>query len=278
MSFEISIVAAPRQEAITGSNRDQRPVAGGLSPHDRTRLRQNPLLAALSAETFELLIPACEILTPGREVLVFAQGTAADALHIILDGRVALLGSTPNRRACILEIFGPKEGLLDPSALIDQPHPVSARTIEACRIVRLPMRILRAVMESEAGLCRGIVTLLAQHWRLFLKRLEDQKLRSAPQRLATYLVECAAAADTGANAGIETGGNSGDATGGSRIGPIRFFLTEDRRTLASHLGMTPENLSRVIGQLRPLGVSLNGRAVSIDNLARLRQFGCTSEN
>lgn len=265
MSFETSI-AASQPEAIKGTNRDLRPLAGGLSPHDRTRLRQNPLLATLSAETFDLLLPACEILTPGREALVFAQGSTADALHIILDGRVALLGSTPNRRACILEIFGPKEGLLDPSALIDQPHPVTARTIETCRIVRLPMRALRAAMENETGLCRGVVSLLAQHWRLFLKRLEDQKLRSAPQRLATYLVECAMATD------------SGEANASSNSGPIRFFLTEDRRTLASHLGMTPENLSRVIGQLRPLGVSLNGRAVSIDDLAGLRQFSCTADS
>ena len=38
------------------------------------------------------------------------------------------------------------------------------------------------------------------------------------------------------------------------------------------------SINRVIGQLRPLGVSLNGRAVSIDDLAGLRQFSCTADS
>lgn len=275
LSLESSIGIHP-QEMVRRANPEQRPAEtsgghAGLVPqplltHDRARLRQNPLLAALSAESFDALLPACDVITPGRDTQLFAQGSAAEALHIILDGRVALLGSTPDRRACILEIFAAKEGLIDPSALIDQPYAVTARTIEACRIARLPMRALRILLDHEAGLSRGIVAQLAQHWRLFLRRLEDQKLRSAPQRLASYLCECATAADL-----------NGGHTDNHQAGPVRFLLTEDRRTLASHLGMTPENLSRVIGQLRPLGVSLNGRAVTIDDLAGLRQFGCTAE-
>lgn len=264
LSFETSLASARPKSAPgnrPGKPGDTQPAVGGsLSSHDRARLRQTPLLSALPPEAFELLLPAIDILAPGRDALLFAQGERADSLHIILDGRVALLGSTPDHRACILEIFSAREGLVDPSALIDQPHPVSARTIEASRIARLPMRALNAALEGEAGLSRSLAALLAQHWRLFLRRLEDQKLRSAPQRLAAYLSECA-----------EAGAGNGAADG-----PIRFILSEDRRTLASHLGMTPENLSRVIGQLRPLGVTLNGRAVSIGDLAGLRQFGCAA--
>lgn len=230
-----------------------------LSGFDRARLRQMPLLAGLPVAAFERLLPAFQILSTGRDAPVFNQGETADALHILLEGRVALLGSTPDHRTCILEILSPQEGLLDPSALLGGVHPVSARTIEACRIAWLPEPAIRDLVDGEQGLCRGAVALLTQHWRLFLRRLEDQKLRSAPQRLAAYLAECA--------------GSSPQPHAG---GPIRFILAEDRRTLASHLGMTPENLSRVIGQLRQHGVELNGRAVTISDLTGLRQFGCAA--
>jgi CRP-like cAMP-binding protein len=229
-----------------------------LSGFDRARLRQSPLLATLPGEAFDRLLPEIHVLAVGRDMPVFHQGEPADALHILLEGRVALLGSTPDNRACILEILGPIEGLLDPSALIGGLHPVSARTIEACRIVWLPEAAVRHLVDAEQGLCRGAVTLLSQQWRLFLRRLEDQKLRSAPQRLAAYLAECAQASQP------------------KDAAPIRFILAEDRRTLASHLGMTPENLSRVIGQLRQHGVELNGRAVTITDLAGLRHFGCAA--
>jgi CRP-like cAMP-binding protein len=232
-----------------------------LSAFDRASLRQTPLLAALSAASFERLLPAFQILTTGRDCPVFSQGEGPDGLYVLLDGRVALMGQTSDHRTCILVILRSDEGLLDPSALIGSPHPVAARTIDSCRIAHLPEAALRELVDSEDGLCRGAVAALVQHWRLFLRRLEDQKLRSAPQRLASYLAECALNANPAAR----------------RLGQVRFILAEDRRTLASHLGMTPENLSRVIGQLRQQGVEFQGRAVTIADLSALRHFGCAAE-
>lgn len=262
MSFAISAIPArTRNQASRGRAALARDQAAPLSGHDLATLRQAPLLSALSPDAFDRLAASFYLIDVPREAAIFSQGDPSDTLHIILSGRVALSGSTPDHRACILEVFGPREGLLDPSALIGAPHPVSARAIEPSRLACLPYADLRAVIEAENGVCRGAVAQLVQHWRLFLRRLEDQKLRSAPQRLASYLVECAEANGTPPR---------------SAATPIRFVLAEDRRTLASHLGMTPENLSRVIGQLRSCGVQLNGRAVAISDLAALRQFGCAA--
>ena len=40
----------------------------------------------------------------------------------------------------------------------------------------------------------------------------------------------------------------------------------DKRTLASLLGMTPENLSRAFGTLKPYGVVVDGARVTLTDL------------
>ena len=46
----------------------------------------------------------------------------------------------------------------------------------------------------------------------------------------------------------------------------------DKRTLASHLGMTPENLSRSFSLLKKYGVRNLGRDIVIDDPSALKQF------
>ncbi|MND04697.1 transcriptional activator FtrB [compost metagenome] len=53
---------------------------------------------------------------------------------------------------------------------------------------------------------------------------------------------------------------------------MEIELVDDRKTLASLLGMTPENLSRTIAQFRDRGVVVSGRLVSILDIAALAAF------
>lgn len=274
MSFNTSIpvgrsgsateaMSRPRRAGVVSRSAPTTPLSG----FDRARLRQSPVLSGLPADIFEQLLAECRILVLGRDAPLFEQGEPAEDLQIVLEGRIALIGRTPDRRTCILALIGPAEGMVDPAALIRGPHAIGARTVEASRVACLPAALALQALDSGSAFGRGALGSLAQHWQLFLRRLADQKLRSAPQRLASYLAECAVdSARPGGAPQRESG----------QPQSVRFVLAEDRRTLASHLGMTPENLSRVIGQLRQHGVELNGRAVTIADLDALRHFGCVA--
>jgi CRP/FNR family transcriptional activator FtrB len=49
-------------------------------------------------------------------------------------------------------------------------------------------------------------------------------------------------------------------------------LTVDKRTLASRLGMTPENLSRNLALLAKYGVKSSGRDIAIEDPSALGKF------
>jgi CRP/FNR family transcriptional activator FtrB len=55
-------------------------------------------------------------------------------------------------------------------------------------------------------------------------------------------------------------------------GGSQFELTEDKRTLAALLGMTPEYLSRAFHMLNKYGVEVSGKQINLTNLKKLNQL------
>jgi CRP/FNR family transcriptional activator FtrB len=112
----------------------------------------------------------------------------------------------------------------------------------------IPAEHFRDVLARDPALNAALVKELSRHWRLLVRQIKDLKLRTAPQRLAAYLLDLA----------------------GGRDGSVE--LPEERRLLAGRLGMTPESLSRAFAQLASEGVSGRGRKVSIADAGQLRKY------
>ncbi len=142
------------------------------------------------------------------------------------------------------------------AAIVASSYPLSARAIEETRIAVIPLTDLWAATERDHGFAMDLARLASGEWQGLLAMLKDYRLRSAPQRFAAYLVRLAKEAGQPEN------------------GAVEIELADDRKTLASLLGMTPENLSRTIAQFRDRGVVVSGRLVSILDVAdacRLRR-------
>jgi hypothetical protein len=91
---------------------------------------------------------------------------------------------------------------------------------------------------------------LAGELRELIKHFKNQRLRTTVERLAEWMLR------------------SDQDAGGTG----HFVIPYGKRVLASHLGMAPENLSRNLASLAPLGVAVRGRHVSLSDRAALAQF------
>jgi CRP/FNR family transcriptional activator FtrB len=78
----------------------------------------------------------------------------------------------------------------------------------------------------------------------------DKKLRTGTKRLANWILRT-------------------DAMQGNQR---TIELTLEKRTLASSLGMTPENLSRSLARLSKYGVRSSGREIVIEDSFALERF------
>jgi CRP/FNR family transcriptional activator FtrB len=149
---------------------------------------------------------------------------------------------------------GRGELVMAAAAISTTTYPLTARAAEECRVASFPLATLWTAADRDHAFAADLARIACGEWRIMIAHLKDHRLRSAPQRFAAHLVRSALAA------------------GQPREGAAEVELVDDRKTLASLLGMTPENLSRTIAQFRERGVTVTGRTVTITDMAGLADF------
>ncbi len=217
---------------------------------DLEQLEKNPVLGPLpESARNELLEDSLELELPAGTTL-FRQGEDARFLRIVLEGRVALVGSSDHKDETVVEFFQTDDVFIIPAVILELPFLMSAKTVEDSRILMIPANRFREVMEREQSLSLAVARELGRHWRLMIRQVKDLKLRSAPQRLGSYLLSLA---DTDRK-------------------HDEIELPEQRGMLARRLGMTPENLSRAFSRLQSSGVQSRGRLIVLSDIPALREF------
>jgi len=180
---------------------------------------------------------------------LFNTGEKADFLHILVDGIVELYTQNGDR-ATTMTIMRPVRSFILAAAYTDQPYLMSARTLSASRILMIPSELVREAIDNDRALMRAAMKELSYGFRYFVRALTDMKLRQSVERLGNYLL-------------IESD---------DRDGAFQFDIPIEKRTLASLLGMTPENLSRAFGVLAAHGVNIDGSVVQILDREKLTTF------
>ena len=221
---------------------------------DRRRLRRLPLFAGASDATVQELLARTPINIVQRHQLAVREGAVPNSVMAVLSGRLALSTQMSGEQPVVIGIVGREELVMPGAAIVASPYPLSARAIEETRIAIVPLSDLWAATERDRSFAMDLARLASGEWQSLLSMLKDYRLRSAPQRFAAYLVRLARE------------------SGRAESGAVEIELVDDRKTLASLLGMTPENLSRTIAQFRERGVVVSGRQVSIADLGALATF------
>jgi len=215
---------------------------------DRALLKTMPLFVGLSAGAVDRLTFGSFVQNLPAGAVLFQQGDPPEFLYILLSGRVALTGRSDEGAEAVIEFFRSGDVFIAPAVILDLPYLMSTRILDDARILMIPAEHFRDQLAHDAALNAGLVKELARHWRLLVRQIKDLKLRTAPQRLAAYLLDLS----SGKGGAIE--------------------LPEERRMLAGRLGMTPESLSRAFSQLAAEGVSGRGKRVNIADPARLQRY------
>jgi len=208
------------------------PIFAEMDPEQRERIFANAFL--------QVFPPALKL---------FDVGQKPDFLHILVDGLVELYTSNGDRTTT-MAIMRPVRSFILAAAYTDQPYLMSARTLSASRILMIPCALIREAIDNDRALMQATMKELSFGFRYFVRALTDMKLRQSVERLGNYLL-------------VESD---------ERGGAFQFDIPIEKRTLASLLGMTPENLSRAFSALGSHGVNIEGSVVQIVDRAKLAAF------
>ncbi len=212
-------------------------------------IRALPLFAEMADPRFELLMQAAYFQRFPASVDLITEGEPADFLHVVVEGIVELYARSSDRET-VMEIVRPIETFILAAVVRDQAHLMSARTLAPSRILMVPSRNVKAIFLEDTVFARAVVGELAGRYRGMVKGLKNQKLRTSVERLANYILRR-----------DREQGSTGT-----------FHLEIEKRTLASLLGMTPENLSRAFSVLAKHGVAVDGAEIRIERPSALSAY------
>jgi CRP/FNR family transcriptional activator FtrB len=216
---------------------------------DRELIRALPLFRDMGAENFEALMSAAFLQRFPPHVAMINEGSLPDFLHIVIEGSVEMFCAHAGHETTI-EIMRPVTTFILAAVIRDEVYLKSARTLTPAQILMIPANTVRDVFGRDAAFARAIVNELATRYRSVVRALKNEKLRTGAERLANWILET-------------------DALQGNRR---CVEMTFDKRTLASRLGMTPENLSRNFALLAKHGVKSAGRDILIEDTSALQRF------
>lgn len=213
-----------------------------------TFLRAHPYFALVPQEQLNVLARQAKRRTFVAGEVLFLTGEPSAGLWIIERGRVKVFKTTPEGREHVLHLLGPGDTFNDVSALDSGPNAASAMAISAGVAWVLRAAVLEAALADDHALALGVIHGLNQRMRQLVVQIEDLALRSVTARLARFLLV-------------------------QRENPSLSGPAVTRALIATHLGTTPETVSRALRTLEETGaLAFDRHRIIIRNAALLREI------
>lgn len=221
-----------------------------MDKHDWEIVRATPLFGTVPKEAALRLLDGLGPRGYDRGVLLFEQGTEADSFFVVLEGWVKIYRTTPEGHETVVTVFRRGEIFAEAAIFMGARYPVSAETVTACRLLRVNGEKLRRVIFENPNLALSMLASASYHLKSLVEQIEQMKRMTGPQRLAEFLLRLCP-------------GNEGACI---------VNLPFEKSLIANRLGMKPESLSRALAKLKPIGVTNERDAVSIEDIGKVVKF------
>lgn len=214
---------------------------------DNEIIAATPLFRGLSSEMSETLVGRALPRMYEKGSMLFHQGEPASAFFIILDGWVKLYRTTADGLEVVLHVFKRGEAFAEAAMFLGGRYPASAETVAPSRLLKIDGEAFRSRIRERPELAMSMLASASYQLKMLVEQIEQIKVRSAPQRIADFLIRIAP----------------------TREGAAVVELPFEKSLLANRLGMKPESFSRALGRLRSYGVTVDREVVRIDDVGRL---------
>jgi CRP/FNR family transcriptional regulator, dissimilatory nitrate respiration regulator len=227
-----------------------------MDPADWRIIRSTPLFALMPSEVVQTLVGHRSSRVYEKGATIFHQGELASSFFLILDGWVKIYRTTPDGLEVVLHVLRRGETFAESAIFGGGRYPVSAETVSTSRLLRIDGDGLRTQICERPDLALSLLSSASHHLDRLTEQLEQIKVRSAPQRIAAFLIRLTPV----------------------REGPVELELPFEKALIANRLGMKPESFSRALGKLKAHGIAVARETVRIADVARLLAYVEYSED
>jgi CRP-like cAMP-binding protein len=215
-------------------------------------LAELPLFRGLAQEPLRFIAGGCHQRTAPKGLVVCEKGSQLDGFFFVMSGRIKLAVLSEDGSERVLDIVLPGTSFAEAAAFLGEPCPAYAQALSESRLLYVGQQRLREAVARWSEVAVAVVGCLARQVYDLTRDLEACCLRSAAQRVASYLFRAATR-------------DGADADGGEVVLPAAKVV------VASSLDLTAETFSRELHDLVRNGiVDVERRTVRVRSLERLR--------
>jgi CRP-like cAMP-binding protein len=218
--------------------------AGRLDP---ASLLAVPLFAGLDRAALAEVVHAGRTHRVPKDTALFAQGTEARTLHLLLHGRLKVVQAGPDGHQIVVRFVGPNEpagvlALLGP----DQVYPATALAVVDCVALSWDRAVLQPLQERHPSLVANAMRALSGRAQDVHARLREQSAERVERRLALALLRLVR------QAGLR-----------EEDGGVRIDFPVTRQDLAEMAGTTLHTASRILSGWEHAGILGGGGRMRI---------------
>lgn len=188
-----------------------------------------------------------------RRTVIFRPGESAAGIHILMSGHVKLALPARDHAEKVIAIVGPGQSFGELGMFLQEPHMLSAESVDHARIVRVDKTAILACIKRNPEFATGMITALGRRLRDLIREIDSWRRRSGVQRVIEFLANELPV----------------DAVQGTAC----VVLPAKKRIIASRLDLTHEHFSRILRELAEASlISVAGPTIAIHDVRKLREL------
>jgi len=217
-------------------------------------LRNAPLFREMNVEHLRYIAEHAHLLTLEKDQFVFHKGDTCRGFYIVVQGNIKISFLSMEGKEHVARIVGPGQSFAEAMAFLKKPSPATVQAMTPAKVLLLPSEVIfKCINDSPACAC-SMLAGLSRRLHLLVTELESVTLNSSQQRIIGFLLQH-----------IQTEPNKDNKT--------QIKLEINKSTIAAHLNITPETLSRILHHLKDAGlISVHGKIIQINDIEKLRSL------
>jgi CRP/FNR family cyclic AMP-dependent transcriptional regulator len=207
-------------------------------------LRAVPIFATANEEALQRLSETAFPRRLARGQVLFVEGERSEHLHVLVEGRLKVLVSSPRGDELVLSVLGPGDALGELSVLDGADRSATAVALDDVALWCVPADAVRVLLGQSPAVALAVAEELAARVRRLTGAAADLVFLDLPRRLAKLLAQ-----DPRAASGLP------------------------QAEVAAQLGVTRQSLNRALQRFQDRGwIEVHRSGLRVQDAAALERF------
>ncbi len=223
-----------------------------LNPADVQLLRRCYLFSGMDGEDYQEVVAHATPLHLSAGEGLFRQGDAATCIYYVLEGLMRLYRISPQGEEKVIDLVAPGRSFAEAALFMGGVYPVCAAALTATRLIAIDGLHLKTWLAQDSKRCFRLLAALSARMHRLVNDIDRLTLMKGSDRLLQYLL---------------------DHSDPDESGRLVVELEAPKHVIASHLGIKPETLSRLLHKLSDQGlIEVHEHRIYLRNGEALRQY------